>query len=580
MPDDIVLIDSRTPALASGGYRVTVDQTISLDGSPTSITRTFTVAGERLALPPSGVRAVYPPDGATGDYAQTLPHVVLAEPTLPWQREPGAGTTGPWLLVLLFAGDERPEPHVVQAGTLGLTLEGAEKDTDPVTVIDVPRSLLTSLLPAAADLPYLAHVRSGDGSDAAVVIGTRLPPAGQPCVAHLVSVEGRLRNGTLVPGPADQPVRLVSLASWRFTVLDADHSFAARVRDLAAGGGPFRLPATGRPAADAFLSRGLVPVRHRLRGGGATVSWYRGPFACGPVDGGPLAADPRPVVRSADGLLRYFKAEGMFDISYAAAWQLGRLLALRDDGVATAMHTWKRRRDRPAGAGVNYPLDVPAAGSPPPAVVGWLADLAKLTRVPFTYLIPDERLLPPESIRFVDVDAEWVRCLVDGAYSIGRITRADAERDAASELPAETPRRTGALIRSSVVSGYPGLLIDGYDAHGAALTVARRETLSPNVLLVLFEGVLARLDLHQRPEDQHFAVQPAGQGTLTRSLRGQNGEALGTGDPVPLGAMGTVPVARLAAGMARVLNVPSGFGAAAFARQMLETGERVTFLTP
>ncbi|WP_062436843.1 hypothetical protein [Herbidospora daliensis] len=576
MSDDIVLYDNQTPALESGDYSITVDQSLSLDTNlAPALVRSFSVAGERLAFPPSAVRAVYPPDGATGDYSQTLPHVVLDGATVPWQRTLGPGTPGPWLMVLLFAGSDRPTPQVVAASTLGVTLEGAEKPADQVTVIDVPRTLLTSILPAAADLPFTAHVRSGDGPDAAVVIGSRLPPAGEPCVAHLVSMENRFSYGTLASTSGAKPVRLVSLASWKFTVLDTDHSFAARVHDLAGNSGGFRLPPTGGTAADAFLSRGLVPVRHRLRGGGKTVSWYRGPFADGPVVGGPMASSPP--VRSADGLLRYAKAEGMFDLTYAAAWQLGRLLALRDDGLATTLLTWKRRRDRPVGAGAGYPLKVPSVDdAPPQEIAEWMADLTTLATVPFTYLIPDERLLPLESLRFVDVDQEWVRCLVDGAYSIGRVTAADAERDAATGPPVTPARLTGALIRSSIVSGYPGLLIDGYDAGGKRLEPVRRDTLSPNVLLVLFDGVLTRLDLHQKPEQQHFAVESGGTGKVVRALRG----AAGSTDPVPLGTTGTVPLAALAAKMAAKLNVKSGFGPAAFARQMLETAERVTFTTP
>lgn len=572
---DITLIDSRAPALESGDYEIVVDQTVSLDGSPTSLRRTFTVTGERLALPPSAVQAVHPPDGAVGDFSQTLPHVVLDGSTVPWQRDLGQDTVGPWLMVLLFAGAERPAPQVVAASTLGIALEAAEKATDQVTVIDVPRTLLTSILPATADLPLTAHVRSGDGPDTAVVIGSRLPPSGQPCVAHLVSMENMYRSGTLVPTPAGKPVRLVSLASWKFTVLDADHSFSARVHDLAANSGPFRLAPTGHTAADAFLSRGLVPVRHHLRGGGKTVSWYRGPFTDGPVVGGALASNPP--TRSADGLLRYTKAAGMFDLTYAAAWQLGRLLALRDDGLATTLLNWKRRRDRPVGAGDGYPLKIPAADdAPPQEVVDWMADLAVLSQVPFTYLIPDEGLLPLESIRFVDVDQEWVRCLVDGAYSIGRVTAADAARDAAGGPLVAPVRLTGALIRSSIISACPGLLIDAYDADGKALGVAQRVTLSPNILLVLFTGVLTRLELHQKPEQQHFAVESAGPGKVSRVLRG----ATGSTDPVTLGPAGTVPLATLAARMASKLNVTSGFGSAAFARQMLASAERVTFTTP
>ncbi|WP_416903660.1 hypothetical protein [Micromonospora echinospora] len=120
----------------------------------------------------------------------------------------------------------------------------------------------------------------------------------------------------------------------------------------------------------------------------------------------------------------------------------------------------------------------------------WLTGLTRFEGVPFGYLVPDEGLLPAESIRFLGVDQTWVRHLVDGAVSVGRLGPADEARDAAAPLPLEFPTLTGALIRSQVVSGYPGLLVDGYaDRAGTArLTPWVTRRLGPEVLLCLFEG--------------------------------------------------------------------------------------------
>jgi hypothetical protein len=40
--------------------------------------------------------------------------------------------------------------------------------------------------------------------------------------------------------------------------------------------------------------------------------------------------------------------------------------------------------------------------------------------VPFNYLVPDEGMPSPESIRFFYLDMNWVDALLDGAFSIGR----------------------------------------------------------------------------------------------------------------------------------------------------------------
>lgn len=602
-PDRMGFTDYRVPALEPGDYQVTVTQTLGAADQAYTATRTFSVAGERFALPPELVGAVFPPEGSLGDHSHVLPHMVLTRSSLPWERspEPAGAAPGdsplPWLALLLFAAEEQPEPQVVtlsEAGAQGAYFRAPDAPPAPgdprVTVVDVPRALLAELLPTRVELPLLTHVRGGDGEDApdgAVVACKRLPPAGTSSTVHLVSLEGRLAPGgefDLGPGGADSLVRLVSLASWRFACLDEAETFGRLVARLTDSGSPLRLPDTGQEAADGFLRQGYVPVRHMLRGGGRTVAWYRGPFTTGPAAG----ADPdQAQPRAADELLRYHPGLGMFDVSHAAAWELGRLLALRSTGFATALYGWKRRRDQaekrtvPAG----HPLPVAHIDDAlPPTVTDWLAGLARLDGVPFGYLVADERLLPVETVRFLHLDQEWVRHLVDGAYSLGRVGSADAALDAAHPLPLQYPLVTGALIRSDVVSGYPGLLVDGYSdpAGGDPLPQLRVGRLAPSVLLCLYVGDVARLDVHQQPESLHFGVELADAGTFTKRLRSLDATASDAGELTPalaLGPLRTVPVRRLADAMAAHLNADAaGFTAGAWARQMIETGERVTFL--
>jgi hypothetical protein len=599
--DRMAFTDYRVPALEPGDYRVKVTQTLGAADRAYTATRTFSVAGERFALPPELVGAVFPPEGSLGDHSHVLPHLVLTRSSLPWERDPepagtkAAGAPLPWLALLLFAADEQPEPQVMtlsEAGAQGAYFRAPDAPPAPgnprVTVIDVPRALLAELLPTRAELPLLAHVRGGEGTaDGAVLACKRLPPAGASSTVHLVSLEGRLVPGgdfDLGPGGADSPVRLVSLASWRFACLDEAETFGRLVARLTESGSPLRLPDTGQEAADGFLAQGFVPVRHRLRGGGRTVAWYRGPFTTGPAAG----ADPdQAQPRAADELLRYHPDLGMFDVSHAAAWELGRLLALRSTGFATALYGWKRRRDqaekRTVAAG--HPLPVAHIDDAlPPTVTEWLTGLALLEGVPFGYLVPDERLLPVETVRFFHLDQEWVRHLVDGAYSLGRVGSADAALDASHPLPLQYPPATGALIRSDVVSGYPGLLVDGYadTAGGQPLARLRAARLAPSVLLCLYAGDMARLDVHQQPESLHFGVELTGGGSFTKRLRGLDDAASDAGElspALPLGPLRTVPVRQSADAMAARLGTdPAGFTAGAWARQMIETGERVTFL--
>ncbi|GAB3589992.1 hypothetical protein GCM10027446_03720 [Angustibacter peucedani] len=163
----------------------------------------------------------------------------------------------------------------------------------------------------------------------------------------------------------------------------------------------------------------------------------------------------------------------------------------------------------------------------------WLARLRLLEAVPFSHLVADTSLLPAESIRFFHVDRGWTDALVEGALGVGTVTTSDRAvleqmypvvRDEVDEaerlvrLPGWTRGAavpsgpagpvTGFLLRSRMVSGWPGLHVRAYgkdnlavspkvkdrdvdegdDVRLARLPLLRMERLAPAVLLVLVDG--------------------------------------------------------------------------------------------
>jgi hypothetical protein len=173
----------------------------------------------------------------------------------------------------------------------------------------------------------------------------------------------------------------------------------------------------------------------------------------------------------------------------------------------------------------------------------WLARLRLLKGVPFNYVVPDEGMLPPESIRFFYVDMNWVDALLDGALSIGRnltttASAASMNLDAAvlpQVHPQVTRRATGMraralgipapeatlqvvsgfLLRSSIVSAYKGIGANVYPKGGTPadgeiqlLTVLRFEALGPNsdTLICLVDGDAYRVDVHEAPEHLHYGI--------------------------------------------------------------------------
>ena len=372
-----------------------------------------------------------------------------------------------------------------------LGLEYGDHPGDLVTIIDVPKSLLQQITPAREELKWLSHVRRSrdaagkpGGEEFAVIIGSRLPQAGELSTVHLVSIEGRFdQNGFIYQDEADDTlIRLISLKSWRFSCISEKQSFKGLLMHLnrapdSASSGTLRLPKpngknkAANETAERYMAMGSVPLIHATRQGNQTVSWYHGPLVPGPNK--TLHIDLP--IRAADQLIRYNEELGMFDVSYSAAWELGRLLTLQNKRVAVDLFHWKRRHAQQRLLAtaeeelINLPFDGPSpALHLPQNVIAWFEHLALLQGVPFNYLVPDERLLPRESIRFFQLDRLWIECLLDGVFSIGRILRSDVERE---EEHGETLRKTplrgplsGFLLRSDVVAGWPGLQVDGYDA--------------------------------------------------------------------------------------------------------------------
>jgi hypothetical protein len=457
-------------------------------------------------------------------------------------------------------------------------------------------AFLDALKTAIGEQQAAQHVEeiarhAADRIELAVVIGNRLPKSGGASTAHLVSVEGCYNaSGFNFPVAAENGlIRLTSLHNWSFACVDPLQSFTGLLTQLDRKPGALHL-LDGKPGQDAAkesLKQGALPLWHALRQGGRTVSWYHGPLAPGEIKLGDSSAPDLPA-RAADELLRYNRATGMFDVSYAAAWELGRLLALQSKTFSVSLYNWKRAHVQQLRQAEDQllhasPLEVeskPESVPLPKEVAGWFKSLSLLKGVPFNYLVPDERLLPVESIRFFQLDWLWIECLLDGAFSIGRVMEADRRRDAAhAQSPAANPHAnvSGLLMRSEVVAGWPGLLVDGFH-NQQKLPLLRMDRLSANVMLCLFEGAITAVDLHLRPEMVHFGLDWE-EGSFYKKLRDSKGDA-GGGKLEPKDILwrpappGTLNVSEL---FKKIKGEASPFTSAQFALQMIETSERVRF---
>ena len=484
-------------------------------------------------------------------------------------------------------------------GASSFQLGYGETPDDPCMVVDMPVAIFNKIAPAAADLEYLAHVREVDTSDGcdsnllttkcAVVLANRIPPTNGEARAYLVSLEGMAdylpaSDGTpsaLIPVTVSK-VRLIVYRTWSFTT----NNMGEALKGLLTG---LNTPAMGEthtttlslpiygaaPAADQLeqamqkqaegklspddatvlmknaLLMGYVPMNHHLRHGGNMVSFYRGPLSPLSVHSSGAAYYSGP-----DAANAYNPQTGLFDVSYGSAWQLGQLLALQSTGMANQLYGWKRSVTQHKAMVIEQGLlaermqgqnhfesffmcrkNLLSSPYPPlpPDVESWFSNLSALQGVPFNYLVPDERMLPPESIRFFYLDHNWIDALIDGAFSIGR--RAVSEQSiearhapklrqqaragigfdvlnrtrsmAASDRVSDTSPITGFLIRSKAIAGWPNLRVLGFSDDEATRSIAplRIAMLSSDTMLCLFNGVLSSVLLREPPEYLHHGLE-------------------------------------------------------------------------
>ena len=391
-------IQHHLPAIQAGEYRLTGRtrlQNTSASGHSFDDTiahhRRFAVPGNRFRLNPDDLHSVYPPSNAEGEFANTLPHVVFRNRTLPWQYSPSrelhetgqAGNQAGWLALLLIDQDADANQISLRSGVLrdalaptadnggalpagyvsypGLhTLEYGESYDDACDLLDIDINLFTAIAPARAELQWLAHARAVDHNkktdlstaarasaiqDYSIVIGNRLPARNAASTVHLVALQ---EFAELLPDAAGNPspelpagtthIRLISLYHWDFRVQTREHSFTGLLETV--HNDVLRLPVGESPdttPVDQTLGLGYVPLNHDLRGGDATVSFYRGPLI--PYKSTRFLQAP---FRNSDQLLRYDPDTGIYDVSCATAFELGRLLAIENRDYATSLYHWQR----------------------------------------------------------------------------------------------------------------------------------------------------------------------------------------------------------------------------------------------
>jgi len=331
----IQLFDQVTPVLPAGRYRVRSSAEVTgqggdvLDAGPEHVLP-VEVTGPRFELDASDIASCHPPEQGTGDFTDRLPHVALTRRTLPWERRFSDGT--PWLALVVIADGEgalvtgQPLRQAVGEAVFAqlAARDPITGDGPPVTTLQVSSpGLLAGIFPSRRDVALLTHVRRVNLADTdlagydddgwfAIVTANRLPVSAGAHTACLVSLEA---CEPLWQSPPATAAPLIVLHSWRFEV-----TTGGTFESLAAG---LDLNLFGSRVGQQGLDPGTV-ISRVGRDGTASLASYRGPL----VPTLPVPDAP------ADNALP--------DISDAAAYELGRLLATADGRFSREIAGWHR----------------------------------------------------------------------------------------------------------------------------------------------------------------------------------------------------------------------------------------------
>jgi hypothetical protein len=349
------------PALLAGDYTLRMEHTIDADAVQ-PVERPIEVVAPQFSLPGTEVASVFPPPRAAGAFSTRLPQIVLGRRTLPWERRlgsAGVAASAPWLALLVLTPNEAtfrtgvPVPQVIPASKHAVL--GVSDKSGTCDCVETSLNVVQAVLPRADELGWLCHVRevslddtelAGPDQDGffSVVLANRLPREGYAYGAYLVSVEGRedilppkrTDGVTTTPGAAEvtptgpRDQRFPVLAHWEFSVEPGgDFQNLAQSVDLGALG-------TAPAGCPGVTPTGHVVTRHRTRLGRETAAWYRGPLTPREVD----RRDPVPLFSADQG--RRIASDGLEDLSEAAAFELGRLLAMADPEFTAAVQDWRR----------------------------------------------------------------------------------------------------------------------------------------------------------------------------------------------------------------------------------------------
>lgn len=390
MDANIRLSTYQTSTVKKGYYQMKLIETARIEEQITPAVSTqeidFVMSSNRFTMDSTLVYSTYPPADSKGEFGTCLPHIILRNASYPWDhgyRSIDNNRNIPGIAVFLFSDDDADEYKVREQTIsvnqvyqeiskiytpkkLKMSNSDNENGEEECCILDIPVSMFRSICPKEAELQLLSHVKevSLDNKEHDPIIengifscitANRFPVVSDTqnrAIKHtaylvsLVEYEEYLQMSDTEQTKelkGYSHVRVIQLYKWNFYTTKEPYNFLSVVKKIT----PNVLCYTPNLAVHKryedkallnILRKGYYPLNHDLRDGSKTVSWYRGPLL-------PIlfhTVEPRYHV-FADELYYLDPEIGMFDVSYACAWKLGRMLSLQNLSLCQELLLWRMK---------------------------------------------------------------------------------------------------------------------------------------------------------------------------------------------------------------------------------------------
>lgn len=368
------LADYYLPPLTEGKYHATYKQVLQqnpkVEGEYSN-TKDFCVAVNTEILAENEVFSVHPLPGQSGDFSAELPFIVLNNPAYPWMKyDPESKEKPiPWPALIVISEKEIIEEKDVLYSELKDSQEDGNNvffrynndeklcnPNDKVHVITIAKNTFEKIMPSQQDRYWLTHCKKIDLSDAedkttqndgyfSVIIANRFPPYK---AEQIITTENKDEINDKITNTVHliaaylydnceyqnyQYVKMISLYHWKiYSDTDiVDKAFEPLVNGLNKGSDSYK---------SSVHKQTLKP--HYLRTGEKTYSLYHSPIQ-------PINYDRAQNLNgekryTSDGRLIYYKNHGIFDASYAAAFNLGRIVTLSHKTEAQQIVNWRKNQ--------------------------------------------------------------------------------------------------------------------------------------------------------------------------------------------------------------------------------------------